>query len=200
MENSTKALLIIAGILISIVLISISIILLNSSSNISNSSQQLGKEISVTSDKASKDLISKLEDINNKNLINVKNQTIKVQNDYYNQYKQTYTNYILEPNTKYILSFDYKILSTDADVLCGIGYGKKNKYLDDLIDNKSNTLWGIKYPVQAIGQKATFIKEFTTPNTFSVNTPYLSIRFVRFYAPSNGEVEISNVKFKKIEK
>jgi len=188
MDNSTKALLIAAAVLIAIIIVAISINILSSNRDAADSTDEVGEMISVEADVVSKQTLSMLEDIENKNLIKVSDILIKATNSYYKSYFPKNPKFLLEPKTKYILSFDYKINHADYKIGCGIGYGKTH-YSKDI-------LYSVTYPNQTEG---TFAKTFTTPATFITDEPYLQIRFARMNKPGKFSVSISNIKFKKVK-
>ena len=188
MENSTKALIIAAAVLIVIIIVALAINILSSSSNSKDSVDAVGDAMSVETDKVSKETLSILEDIQNKNLTKVSDLTITASNSYYQNYFPKNPKLILEPNTKYILSFEYEIIYADYPIGCGIGYGKTH-YSKDI-------LYSVTYPNQTKGK---FTKTFTTPSTFITDEPYLQIRFARMNRPGSFKVEVSNIKFKKVK-
>lgn len=187
MENATKALLIAAAVLIVIIIISVSILILGSGNNAKNSADEVGEGISTASTAYSKEIAGILDDINIKNLINAEDRTVTFSNYYYQNYFPKNPKILLEPNTEYILSFDYKVNYADYTVGCGIGYGTTH-YIKDI-------LYSVTYPNQTQG---TFVKRFTTPSEFIVSEPYLQLRYARMNNPGNLSVEISNIKFKKL--
>ena len=186
MENSTKALLIVAAVLISIILVAMAINLLDSTGNMTNPTEQVGEKIEVKSDEESSDVINMLENLNNKNLINVPDRNVEI-NWWYENYFPNNPKLLLEADCTYILSFDYIINFADSKVGCGIGYGKTH-YSKDI-------LYSVTYPNQTKGK---FVKTFKTPSEFNTNEPYLQLRFARMNQPGKLSVEISNVKFKKV--
>lgn len=188
MENSTKALLIAAVVLIVIILIAIAINILNSSEGTGDSADQVGEAITVEADEVSKETLSILEDIQNKNLIKAEDRIITVTSGYYQNYFPQNPKILLESNTKYILSFDYKVEYADYTIGCGIGYGKTH-YSKDI-------LYSVTYPNQTEGK---FTKTFTTPSTFITDEPYLQIRLARMGKSGRFRVEVSNIKFKKVQ-
>lgn len=188
MENATKALLIAAAVLIAIILIALGISIVNSTGDVSDSADEVGTQIAVKADDISEDTLSILDDINNENLIKVANRVATVNNEYYENYFPDNPKLLLEPNTTYILSFDYEIISADYSIGCGIGYGKTH-YAKDI-------LYSVTYPNQTKGK---FSKTFKTPNTFNTDKPYLQIRFARMNNPGKFKVNIKNVKFKKAQ-
>lgn len=109
MENSTKALLIAAAVLIAIIIVALSISLLNSSGDMSESVDKVGEEISSETEGISQDAVGIIDDIGRKNLIKVPDRTITLNNKHYDEYFPKNPKLLLEPNTKYELSFDYKI-------------------------------------------------------------------------------------------
>lgn len=187
MENATKALLIAAAVLIAIILVAMAISLLNSVGNTSDSAEQVGERVVVEADNVSGDVISLLDDLNNKNLINVADRKEEF-NWWYQNYFPKNPKLLLEPSTTYVLSFDYKINYADSTVGCGIGYGKTH-YSKDI-------LYSVTYPNQTEGK---FVKTFTTPSTFNTDEPYLQLRFARMNQPGKLNVEIENVRFKKVQ-
>ena len=187
MENATKALLIVAAVLIAIILVAMSINLLNSTGDTSDSAQQVGDRIIVEADDVSRDVISILDDLNNKNLTYIDDRKEEF-NWWYQNYFPKNPKLLLEPSTTYILSFDYRINYADSTVGCGIGYGKTH-YSKDI-------LYSVTYPNQTEG---TFVKTFTTPSTFNTDEPYLQLRFARMNQPGKLSVEIENVRFKKVQ-
>lgn len=187
MENSTKALLIAAAVLIVIIIVALAINILSSSTDNADSTDEVGEAVSVKSDEATREVLGILDDLNNKNLISVPDGKLEF-NYWYQNYFPKNPKLLLEPNTKYVLSFDYKINYADSTVGCGIGYGKTH-YSKDI-------LYSVTYPNQT---KGTFVKTFTTPANFITDEPYLQLRFARMNQPGNLSVEISNVRFKKVK-
>lgn len=187
MENSTKALLIAAAVLIVIIIVALAINILSASNGTADSTEEVGDAVSVKSDEASREVLGMLDDLNNKNLISVPDGKLQFNYWYQNYFPQN-PKLLLEPSTKYVLSFDYKINYADSTVGCGIGYGKTH-YSKDI-------LYSVTYPNQT---KGTFIKTFTTPATFITDEPYLQLRFARMNQPGNLSVEITNVRFKKVK-
>lgn len=185
MDNSSKALLITAAILITITIITLSISILKSNNRVSESANESGEKISVTADKVSDEITSTLNDLDN-NLIKVKNRKIEFTNKWYENYFPTEPKLLLNPNTTYVLSFDYKINYADDIVGCGIGYGE--------FYYKTDIIYSVIYPNQTAGK---FIKTFSTPNTFNTDKPYLQLRFARMDNAGKLSVEIKNIKFKK---
>lgn len=186
MENSTKALLIAAGVLVVIVIVAMSISILNSSEGISDSADKVSDGVSQESDDVTKEAIGVLDDVNNKNLINAEDEEVNINYWYQNYFPQN-PKILLEPDTEYTLSFDYKVIYADYTVGCGIGYGKTH-YIKDI-------LYSVTYPNQTEGR---FIKTFKTPSTFITDEPYLQLRFARMNQAGNLSVEIENIKFKKV--
>lgn len=124
-----------------------------------------------------------------KNLVNIPDMNIKFA-DYYENYFPQNPTLLLQPNTKYTVSFDYIINSATTTVKCGIGYGT-TEYLEDIV-------YHADYPNQTQGR---FEYTFTTPETFSSSvTPYLQFRFVRGAIAGSFDVEISNVQVELGEK
>lgn len=189
MENTTKALLIAASVLIVILLVTFALRILNSTNNdISDSADNVGEGITSQTEDASKKLSNIFKDTTSKNLVNISDFNINMNNFYYHSYFPTNPVVLLEPNTKYTLSFDYKINSADYRIGCGIGYGE-TYYQKDIIYSQT-------YPNQT---KGTFEKTFTTPSSFIVSKPYLQLRFARMDRPGNFNVDISNVAFRKVK-
>lgn len=188
MENTAKALLIAASVLIVILIVAISLRIFNSSNNTADSVGKVGGALSSTTTDVSKDVIDIIKDTTSKNLIKVKDFTINISNKYYHSYFPKNPKVLLEPNTEYILIFDYKINSADYTIGCGIGYGE-TYYRKDII-------YSATYPNQTEGR---FEKTFTTPSSFIESMPYLQIRFARMGKPGNMNVEISNVSFRKTQ-
>lgn len=185
MENATKALLIVAAVLITIILIATAISILNSSGNAADFAGEIGEGITVEADDVSSGVINFLDDLNSENLIRVADRTEEF-NWWYTNYFPKNPKLMLEPSTRYVLSFDYKINYADSTVGCGIGYGKTH-YSKDI-------LYSVTYPNQTEGK---FVKTFTTPSSFNTDEPYLQLRFARMNRPGRVSVEIKNVKFKK---
>ena len=123
MENSTKALLIAAAILIVIIIVALAINILGSSDGTADSIDEAGDAVSVKSDEATREVLGIIDDLNNKNLINVPDSKLEFNYWYQNYFPQN-PKLLLEPNTIYFLSFDYKINYADSTVGCGIGYRK----------------------------------------------------------------------------
>ena len=187
MENSTKALLIAASVLIAIIIIALAIKLLVPTNSTIEAYNNVDEQITVKSDKVSKKVLALLGDLDNKNLINVPD--LKVESTYYfKNYFPTNPKLLLEPDTEYVLSFNYKINYADHPVGCAIGYGE-TYYLYDII-------YRINYPNQDEGM---VVKTFKTPSAFSVDKPYLQLRFVRMEQNGKADVDISNVRFKKVK-
>lgn len=190
MENSTKGLLIVATVLVFIIIIALAINVLNSNKSTADNAEQVGNAIAVESDILSKDLEKLLDNLENKNLVDIPDKKWEFNYWYQNYFPQN-PKVLLEPNTQYILSFDYKINYADYPVGCGIGYGEKY-YAKDII-------YIAKYPNQTVGMEGIFVKTFTTPAAFNTDKPYLQLRFARMNESGKVSVEISNVKFKKVK-
>lgn len=124
MENSTKALFIVAGVLISIILIAVSIKMLAPSEDATNKAKDVEEEMAQTTTNVRDDTISSLEDINNKSLTKIEDMNLKVENKHYQQYFPQNPKVLLQPNTTYMLTFDYKVNYADYALGCGIGYRK----------------------------------------------------------------------------
>ena len=207
MENASKALLITAAVLIVILIIAISMKIFNSVGDTSNDVEEVGESIVGGTSDASKKAIYALEDLNGKSLIKVEqHEADAASNKYYSSYFPQNPKILLKPNTKYMLSFNYKVNYADYNVGCGIGCGETD-YILDIVTNK------IYYTKNSSKKEGTFSYTFTTPKKFirnikdknkniigkeEVKTPYLHIRFARMGEPGNCSVEISNVRFKEV--
>lgn len=210
MENASKALLIAAGVLIVILIIVISMRIFNSTGDIAGDAEMIGESIAGTTSDASKEAIYELKDLNGKSLIRVEeHEADSKQNNYYSSYFPQNPKILLKPNTKYMLSFDYKVNYATQNVGCGIGCGESYYQLDieyNKIYYRKNsnekegsfkhtftTSGGILYEITEDGK-------FKNKNTGTiVNTPYLHIRFSRMGRPGDCSVDISNVRFKEVK-
>ncbi len=113
------------------------------------------------------------------NLINVSDFNLSYENNYF---INTTTDFFLQPDCTYTLSFDYKVNLTTDDIGCGIGYGTKS-YSSDIIYTK-------KYPNKTNGRH---VVTFTTPSDIG-NNNFLFIRFARTNSKANVNVDISSVQ------
>ena len=126
------------------------------------------------------------EDLQPDKSLYVKRLTLTASGSYFTQY---YSTMILEPSTKYTISFNYNIKSASSALGCGIGYGrsgtglKGGTYIKDIA-------YSVKYPNQ---EKGTFKYTFTTPATFTMEKPYLSLRLARMNSPGNYVVEFTDI-------
>ena len=207
MENASKALLIAAGVLIVILIIAISMRIFNSTGDIAGDTEMIGESITGSISEASKEAIYELKDLNGKSLIRVEEHEADAkQNSYYSSYFPQNPKVLLKPNTKYMLSFDYKVNYATQNVGCGIGCGER-AYILDIVYNK------IYYRKNSNEKEGSFKYTFTTPQKFMVKVkengvvvgkreitePYLHIRFSRMGTPGDCSVDISNVRFKEVK-
>lgn len=128
--------------------------------------------------------------VSGKNLVNIPDMNVKIEDYYYKNYFPDNPKLLLEPKTTYTVSFNYLIKSTTANIKCGIGYGT-NVYAVDLV-------YGVEYPNQTQGK---FEHTFTTPAEFnSSQIPYLQFRFARTESIANVDVDISNIQVELSDK
>lgn len=117
-----------------------------------------------------------------KNLINVADFDLVYNNEYYSA---TNTNFILEPNYIYTLSFNYDINSATTDLYYSLGYGT-TEYTGDI----SST---IQYQTQGNGRNSV---TFTVPDTVPANN-YLWVKFGQTIILADVDVQISNIQLEQ---
>ncbi len=114
-----------------------------------------------------------------KNIINVQDFNITYNQAYY---QDTNTNFKLQPNYLYTLSFDYNINSESTDLYFSIGYG---------VDSyETNIASSIQYKTQNKGRNTI---SFIVPEEVSENDT-LWVRFAQTIILANVNVDISNVQ------
>lgn len=114
-----------------------------------------------------------------KNIINVHDFNITYNQAYY---QDTNTNFKLQPNYLYTLSFDYNINSESTDLYFSIGYG---------VDNyETNIASSIQYKTQNKGRNTI---SFIVPEEVSDNDT-LWVRFAQTIILANVNVDISNIQ------
>ncbi len=124
-----------------------------------------------------------------KNLISIQDMNIKYTNDYYLNIFPDNPKLLLEENTTYTITFEYKVnFNSSSSIGCGIGYGDTH-YRRDIIymQNYENNMAG------------KFKYTFTTPLQFdeSYGTPYLQLRLSRTYVKATIDVDIKNIQLEK---
>ncbi len=121
---------------------------------------------------------------NGKNLVNIQDQNISFNNNYYKDTTSS-PKYTLKPDTTYIMSFDYKVNSSTNNIYDSVGYGISTfqKDISSTLGNYSNS-----------GRKTD---SFTTPSSFLYSPPYIWFRFVRMSTPGDANVDISNVQLEE---
>lgn len=114
-----------------------------------------------------------------KNIINVQDFNITYNQAYY---QDTNTNFKLQPNYLYTLSFDYNINSESTDLYFSIGYG---------VDNyETNIASSIQYKTQNKGRNTI---SFIVPEEVSDNDT-LWVRFAQTIILANVNVDIGNIQ------
>lgn len=114
-----------------------------------------------------------------KNIINVQDFNITYNQAYY---QDTNTNFKLQPNYLYTLSFDYNINSESTDLYFSIGYG---------VDSYgTNIASSIQYKTQNKGRNTI---SFIVPEEISDNDT-LWVRFAQTIILANVNVDISNIQ------
>lgn len=114
-----------------------------------------------------------------KNIINVQDFNITYNQAYY---QDTNTNFKLQPNYLYTLSFDYNINSESTDLYFSIGYG---------VDSyETNIASSIQYKTQNKGRNTI---SFIVPEEISDNDT-LWVRFAQTIILANVNVDISNIQ------
>lgn len=114
-----------------------------------------------------------------KNIINVHDFNITYNQAYY---QDTNTNFKLQPNYLYTLSFDYNINSESTDLYFSIGYG---------VDSyETNIASSIQYKTQNKGRNTI---SFIVPEEISDNDT-LWVRFAQTIILANVNVDISNIQ------
>lgn len=114
-----------------------------------------------------------------KNIINVQDFNITYNQAYY---QDTNTNFKLQPNYLYTLSFDYNINSESTDLYFSIGYG---------VDNyETNIASSIQYKTQNKGRNTI---SFIVPEEVS-DDDTLWVRFAQTIILANVNVDISNIQ------
>lgn len=120
-----------------------------------------------------------------KNIINVQDFNITYNQAYY---QDTNTNFKLQPNYLYTLSFDYNINSESTDLYFSIGYG---------VDSyETNIASSIQYKTQNKGRNTI---SFIVPEEVSENDT-LWVRFAQTIILANVNVDISNVQLEYSKK
>ena len=114
-----------------------------------------------------------------KNIINVSDFNITYNQAYY---QDTNTNFKLQPNYLYTLSFDYNINSESTDLYFSIGYGTDSY--------KTNIASSIQYKTQNKGRNTI---SFIVPEEVSENDT-LWVRFAQTIILANVNVDISNIQ------
>lgn len=114
-----------------------------------------------------------------KNIINVSDFNITYNQAYY---QDTNTNFKLQPNYLYTLSFDYNINSESTDLYFSIGYGTDSY--------KTNIASSIQYKTQNKGRNTI---SFIVPEKVSENDA-LWVRFAQTIILANVNVDISNIQ------
>jgi hypothetical protein len=116
------------------------------------------------------------------NMANIQDRTETVKNSYY---IDTPLGIRLDLNSKYTISMDYEVVSTDATALSlGVGYGE-NAFQAGIFDKP--------YPNMTSGKLVVTI---TTPTKW-LHSNKAWVRLVRGNAPHNSTVKISNFMFVK---
>ncbi len=116
------------------------------------------------------------------NMANIQDRTETVKNSYY---IDTPLGIRLDLNSKYTISMDYEVVSTDATALSlGVGYGE-NAFQAGIFDKS--------YPNLTSG---TLVVTITTPTKW-LHSNKAWVRLVRGSAPHNSTVKISNFMFVK---
>lgn len=146
MENTTKALLIAAIVLISIIMISIGIKMFNSVKSTTDITQELGKSISRSTDDATLMIDGYMVFRNSDKAVN--NPT----NKYFQEYS---TGIPLKFGYKYTISFDYEVLENKNNVRLGCGVGFNNPEIGKTTYNK-DIIWCKDYPNYSEGAKGKF--------------------------------------------
>ena len=120
------------------------------------------------------------------NLVDVPDHTVIVSNEYYNELSYEL---ILLPNIEYKLTFDYNIISTNANILvCMVGYGSDYYAYTLSIGNYYSV------PEGKVDLQGSVSINFTTPSSFEISNPTLYVREVtQPGAFHNSFVEISNI-------
>lgn len=114
-----------------------------------------------------------------KNIINVQDFNITYNQAYY---QDTNTNFKLQPNYLYTLSFDYNINSESTDLYFSIGYGADSY--------ETNIASSIQYKTQNKGRNTI---SFIVPEEVSENDT-LWVRFAQTIILANVNVDISNIQ------
>lgn len=114
-----------------------------------------------------------------KNIINVQDFNITYNQAYY---QDTNTNFKLQPNYLYTLSFDYNINSESTDLYFSIGYGADSY--------ETNIASSIQYQTQNKGRNTI---SFIAPEGVSDNDT-LWVRFAQTIILANVNVDISNIQ------
>lgn len=112
------------------------------------------------------------------NLISVPGFNVTYDDNYF---ENTTTDFLLQPDCTYTLSFDYKVNSTSRTLYCGVGCG---------VNIYSRNIKEKQYPNQVNGRH---VVTFTTPSDIG-NNNFLFIRFARTNSKANVNVDISSVQ------
>lgn len=114
-------------------------------------------------------------------------------------YRESKVGIILEPETTYMISFDYMINAnaTGATVRTVVGYGESY--------DMTRECYSKNYPNQNIGELTSFECVFTTPSVFTngstgeiIDIPYLFVRFAGCPTVNTVSVSVSNRKIAKL--
>ena len=114
-----------------------------------------------------------------KNIVNIQDFNITYNQAYY---QDTNTNFKLQPNYLYTLSFDYNINSESTDLYFSIGYGTDSY--------ETNIASSIQYQTQNKGRNTI---SFIAPEGVSDNDT-LWVRFAQTIILANVNVDISNIQ------
>lgn len=121
-----------------------------------------------------------------KNLININDLNINYNQDYG---IITFTDFKLNPNYIYTLSFDYNINNATTDLYFSVGYGKDNSWGGDITSD-------IQYNTLSDGRN---VVTFSVPNKIESGEPfpndlYLYIKFAKTIILADVNVDIKNVQ------
>lgn len=117
-----------------------------------------------------------------KNLINVEDFNITYNQQYY---QSTNTNFLLEPNYLYNLSFDYNINSSTTDIYYSIGYGTTD-YAGDIASV-------LQYKTQTNGRNNI---SFIVPDNIPKGSN-LWVKFAQTIILADIDVDISNIQLER---
>ena len=194
MENTSKALLIAAAVLIVILIISISLKVYTSIKSTPDTTDKIGKAIDRASDDATLVIDGYKVFRNSDKAVNNPN------NKYYTEYS---TGIKLQPDYVYTVSLDYEVLENKNNSQLGCGIGFNDPEIGSTTYNK-DIVWWVNYSDYSEGAKGKFKFSFKLndyPNALNAYNEYIkkgevkiSLRPARSRIPSEFVVGCSNIR------